>query len=384
MEVVFWLSALLLAYAYVGYPLLLEALSRLRPRRRALEAETGVHELPTVSLIICAHNEEAVLRERLRNALASDYPRERLEIIVASDGSTDRTDEIAAEFAPAVSLLRYPRLGKTAVICRTVPRTRGEIVLLSDANVFPEPGAVRQLVERLAEPGVGVAFGNLVLLESDGRRTSRAEGLYWRYETRLKELESQVGSCFGVTGALWAFWKHLFVPFPDHIASDDFVLPLKITLQGYRTVLEKTALVYEYVPRDDAGAFRRKAQCGSGGLQALLYLRELWNPFASRTSLYLWSHKVLRWLTLPLLAVFCVANTAILSGSILYQATFALLILTLSAALWGAVPSLRRHTPRVLLLPFYFYSLNLAIAAGFLRYGARKHSARWERLASER
>jgi cellulose synthase/poly-beta-1,6-N-acetylglucosamine synthase-like glycosyltransferase len=377
----FWGATVALLYCYFGYPALMFLVARLK--RPVPVPRLADDELPTVSLVICAYNEEVVINEKIQNTLALDYPREKLEIIVASDGSSDRTEEIAQGYSQ-LRLIRYPRTGKTGVICRTIPKSNGTVIVLTDANVYAPSEALRCMVERLSVPGTGAVFANVRLVEKDGTPSASGEGLYWRYETFLKRMESATHTCVGATGAMWGFHKSDFIPIPDHIASDDFVLPMKIALAGKRVVMEERFCVTEQVPQDHSGAIRRKKQVGSGGLQAFLYLREVWIPLAGLIPFCVWSHKVLRWATLPVFAVLLISNLFLAGTAAFYQLSLLLISLILAAALLGSFSGIRNRIPKFLLVSYYFFSMHFAILSGFLRYQAGRHSSRWERSGSER
>ena len=244
-EAVFWLSAAALFYTYAGYPLLLFVLSRVRPR-----AVRRAEWTPAVSVIITAYNEERDLAAKLENTLAIDYPRDRTEVIVASDCSTDRTDEIARSFAPrGVRLHRQAeRLGKTAAQNAAVELARGEIILFSDATTHYQPEVLRALVPNFADPTVGCATGRLVYADPTGSSVGHGTRSYWGYESLLRKHESEVNSLIGVCGCLYAVRRSAYVPL-YHEACSDFVIATKIVEQGLRAVYEPAAVCVEETNR---------------------------------------------------------------------------------------------------------------------------------------
>ena len=228
--VIFWVCVATVCFAYVGYPIILWQLSRLLGRPPRAPADEGA-DLPSLSLLIAAHNEETVMEERIRNALAMDYPREKLEIVVASDGSTDATAAIVQHYADrGIKLLQYnPRRGKATTLNAAIPTLNGDIVLLSDANTYTDTVAARKIVRWFRDPKVGAVCGRLVL--TDPATGGNADSLYWKYETFLKRCESRLGALLGSNGAIYAIRRSLFEPIPVNTILDDFVIPLQAKLR---------------------------------------------------------------------------------------------------------------------------------------------------------
>src|SRR6266850_4774074 len=244
-EVIFWLSAAALVYTYAGYPLLLAIVSAIRPRRvRRSDFEA------TVSVIITAYNEERDLTAKLENTLALDYPSELLEIIVASDCSNDRTDEIVREFsARGVRLCRQPeRLGKTAAQNAGVEQAHGEIIIFSDATSHYQPDVIRTMMPNFADAEVGCVAGRLLYVDPTDSRVGRGARSYWSYETFLKKHESRAGSLIGASGCLYAVRRSAYVPL-DHEACSDFIIATKMVEQGLRAVYEPNAVCTEQTNR---------------------------------------------------------------------------------------------------------------------------------------
>ena len=232
MTTLFWVSFWVLCYVYAGYPLLVWALARVFGRDPMKRDIT-----PSVSLLIPAYNEQAHIEAKLRNSLHLDYPKDRLEIVVASDGSTDRTNAIATRFRPqGVTLLAMrDNIGKSAMLSRTVPFLRGEIVVFSDASSELEPNALRRLVRSFADRQVGCVSG-LYRLKGSSDLRGQGEGLYWQYETFIKHEESRLHSILGAHGAFYAIRKALFERFGEGTINDDYLIPMRIVAQGYRAV----------------------------------------------------------------------------------------------------------------------------------------------------
>jgi len=366
-EIVFWICLVAVWFVYFGYPLSLFALkSRGKPGRTGTQA-------PPVTLIISAYNEQSIIREKLENALAIDYPRDRLEIMVISDGSEDGTDEIVAGYADRGVVLRRqePRRGKSAGLTRFVPGARGEVIVFSDANSMYEPDAIRKLVRHFADSRVGFVSGYQRYVDEDSA-ASQSESLYWRYETWLKIQESKIGSPVCGDGAILAIRAELFEPLRDDDIADT-ILPLKIVARGYRGVFDEEAVCYERTAEDFAGEFRRRARIVNRALGAVLRVPQTLNPFRVGMFAYqLAVHKVLRWFVPFFLVVMLVASGYLAArGHETYVALLAMQLVFYGVALLGLVPGVRHWKP--VYVTYYFCLANTAAALGILRllFGGR-------------
>ena len=308
-EMLFWLSAAALGYTYAGYPLLLLIMSQLRPR----EVRRGDFE-PTISLIVTAFNEERDLAAKLENTLMLDYPRELLEIIVASDCSTDRTDEIARTFAErGVRLVRQShRLGKTAAQNMAVAEARGEIILFSDATSLYEPEVLRVMMPSFADPTIGCVAGRLVYVDLSNSRTGRGALSYWGYETFLKEHESRIFSLIGASGCLYAVRRSAYVPLYAEACSD-FIIATKMVEQNLRAVYEPAAVCTEETNRRSDKELKMRVRVIAQTLTDLWRHRAMMNPFHSGFyAVQLLSHKVMRY-AVPFFLIAILAASAILA-----------------------------------------------------------------------
>ena len=308
-RILFWTGLLTLAYVYVLYPLAVAVVARIRPRPVRKESIR-----PRVSLIIPAHNEEAVLAASLENKLALDYPRECMEVLVVSDGSTDRTDEVVRGFADrGVELIRQePRQGKTAALNRAAARARGEILVFSDANSLYDPGALSALVRNFADPEVGYVTGRMVYAAAQGSSAAQGCSAYMRYENLLREWETQAGSVVGVDGGIDAVRAALYRPMaPDDLP--DLVLPLRVIEEGYRVVYEPEAVLCEKALDETGAEYAMRVRVALRAFVALSRMRGLLNPL--RHGLFAWqlfSHKVLRYGAFVFQAAVWLANLALL------------------------------------------------------------------------
>ncbi len=362
---IFWSSVAFLVYAYGGFALLV-GLVGLVQRRRVRKLPIT----PSVSLIIAAYNEEKVIAERLDNALAMDYPRDRLQILVASDGSTDGTDDIVASYASkGVLLLSLPRRGKIRTLNAAVARATGKILVFTDANIMCRADTLRALAANFADAGVGGVAGHTTYtLDPGSESSSYGERLYWRYDTWLKKLESQTGSIVSAHGGLYAIRRVLFRPVPDGAVTDDFAISTQVVAQGYRLVFEPEALATEVAVPEAQREFRRRVRLMTRGLRGVYLRRRLLNPRKyGFYSIILASHKLARRLVPVSLAILGVASIAAWSQGPLYQAA------VLAQAFFYGMASvgylLRRSRMgrlRLLYIPFYYCMANVACSVAWV------------------
>jgi cellulose synthase/poly-beta-1,6-N-acetylglucosamine synthase-like glycosyltransferase len=371
-QIVFWISGSLIAYTYFLYPALVRLLARLRPRPvRKAEIE------PSVTLIIAAYNEEKVILEKLRNTLALDYPRAKLEILVAAHGSTDRTMAIAREFeSEGVRVLhRAGREGKTVALNRAVDEASGDILLFSDANTVYRSDCVRNLVRNFADPAVGGVSGRKVVLEDGNREASTGETAYWSYEAALKNAESLCGSIVTADGEIFAMRRRLFRPMPASIVHDDMYLSLSIVASGFRLVYDHDACSAEYASRTLLDEFHLKARYASAGYQILSTFRALLLPPRSWFALEFLSHKLLRWLV-----PFFLIGTLIAGGladAPFYRWAFWAQVAFYAVALAGW--TVRRFHAGILYFPLYFSAMNAAALYGFVRFVTTGQTTLWRK-----
>ncbi len=374
-EIVLWLSALALAYTYVGYPLLLVILSRLRPRpvkRSAFQ--------PSITVIITAYNEERDLAAKLENTLALDYPRELLEIIIASDCSTDRTDEIARMYAArGVRLVRQPqRLGKTAAQNMAVIEAHGEIILFSDATSLYEPNVLPVMMADFADPTVGCVSGRLIYVDPSDSRVGKGARSYWSYETLLKKHESRIFSLIGVSGCLYAVRRSAYVPlYPE--ACSDFIIATKMVEQGLRAVYEPNAVCREETNVQSDKELKMRVRVIAQTFTDLWRHRAMMNP--ARSGFYavqLLSHKLMRYLVPFFLMAILAASAVLARNSFFYT-------MVLGAQLFGYLAGLSAwlferagvHS-RILALPQYFLLANVASLMACYQFLRGERYAHWE------
>ena len=374
-EILFWASACALLYAYAGYPVLVWAVARLRPR----PVRRGAVE-PTVSVVITAYNEERDLAAKLENTLQLDYDPAKLEVIVASDCSADRTDEIARSFAArGVRLHRQAeRLGKTAAQNAAVELARGEVILFSDATTLYQKDVLRAVVPNFADPSVGCVAGHLVYVDPAQTGTGAGARSYWGYETFLRRHESLACSLIGAPGALYAVRRAAYVPL-YHEACSDFIIATKMVEQGLRAVYEPRAVCTEETNRRPGREMSMRVRVIAQTLTDLWRHRAMFNPLRGGFySVQLISHKVMRYLVPLFLACILVASAALAPGSRFYAALLAGQVLFYAAALAGWLLGRAGVRSRLLALPTYFVLANLACVLAFYKFARGERFARWD------
>jgi cellulose synthase/poly-beta-1,6-N-acetylglucosamine synthase-like glycosyltransferase len=375
MQVCFWTGAALLFYTYVGYPLLLALVSRLRPRpvRRA-------EWTPQVSVIITAYNEERDLAAKLENTLLLDYPADKLEIIVASDCSNDRTDEIAGQFSPrGVRLYRQrERLGKTSAQNMAVEQARGEVILFSDATTLYNRDVLRQLLPSFADETVGCVAGRLIYVDPADSSVGQGARSYWGYETFLKHHESRVCSLIGASGCLYAVRRSAYVPmYPE--ACSDFLIATKMVEQGLRAVYEPAAVCTEETNKRTDKELSMRVRIITQTFTDLWRHRAMMNPFRSGFyAVELISHKVMRYLVPVFLLIVFISSLALAPHSLLYALVALAQICFYGAAGLSWLMERRGRRNRLLALPQYFVLANLASLVAFYKFLSGERYARWE------
>jgi biofilm PGA synthesis N-glycosyltransferase PgaC len=362
----FWIAAGFPAYVYFGYPILLwglQAIFRSSASRQPVE--------PSVSLLVAAYNEVAVIADKIRNGLALDYPADKLEIVVASDGSKDATAEIVRSLAEAesggrVRLLNFENnRGKTVVLNDAVPQLRGEIVAFSDASSMLAPNSIRVLVQSFSDPRIGAASGVYRLLKKDQARLGSQEDLYWKYETFLKVQEAKLGAFTGAHGSLYAIRRELYpFPSPDTI-NDDFTIPIRILEHGYRVAYEPGAIAYEEA--HEMEGFSRRVRITAGNVEQMREIKSLLWPPRPFVLFCLLSHKTGR-LLVPLFMLVALAANVVLRSQFPYNWLLVGQVLFYGLAVLGGIFSLR---PKILRLPYYFCMINSALFAWI--YQALRH-----------
>lgn len=374
-QIVFWVSAGTLLYVYAGYPLLVFIVSLISPKR----VKRGKFE-PRVTVLITAYNEEQAIRRKLENTFAIDYRKDKLEILVASDGSTDSTDEIVEEFADrGVKLFRQEgRLGKTYTQNKAVELATGEIILFSDATTAYPPDVMREMLPNFFDESVGCVAGKLIYVDESSSNVGKGARSYWNYETFLKETESRACSLIGASGCLYAVRKSAYEPmYPE--ACSDFLICTVVYRQGLRSVYEPNAICTEETNRQADKEMRMRVRVISQTFTDLWRNRDMLNPFKSGFfAIELLSHKLLRYAVPLFLALLFVSSGLMAGFSVLYLAAFAVQALFYAMAIAGWVLEKVGTRLSILVIPLYFVMANLASVVGFYKFLRGERFAKWE------
>lgn len=372
-KIIFWSSAAMLFYIYVGYPLLLFLVSRFRPRKAAQGGYT-----PFISILIAACNEEAGIKKKLEQTLALDYPPDRFEILVLSDASQDRTDEIVRQFGdPRVFLVRIPdRKGKTNAQNAGVQRAKGEILVFSDATTVYHPQALRFLVSNYQDPAVGAVSGRYRYFDEHQSPTGMGTIVFWNYENGIKVWQSRIRTLTGCCGCIYSVRRSVYTDLDPDIISD-LVQPLWVVRKGHRVVFEDRALAFEETTESTAQEFSMRVRVITRGMRGLLSVPGLLNPLKyGWVSLQLLSHKVARWMA-PVFWLLLLFSNAVLWRQPGFRIFFWFQIaLYLLALLQLVVPLHRRW--KALGMPLYFCTLNAAALFGMVELMRGHQYAVWQ------
>lgn len=372
----FWTSLAGLSFSYLGYPLLVCMASRRTPAQRRRPVEPAVENLPDVTVLIAAHNAEHHIGDRIKNILACDYPRDRLTIAVASDGSTDGTvREIQRLDHPHIQAIAFrQRRGKVVTLVDAVRQLQSEVVVFTDASSRFDRDSLRQLVRHFVDPRIGLATGTAVIVDEDG---SPSESIYWRSETLVRRSEAQLGIMLGASGAIYAIRRRLFVEPPCPVINDDLVLPMLTHLRhGCEFVFDETAKAHVLSSGGLAGEFRRRARIGAGAFQCLAALGELFKWRHAKQALAFAAHKLLRWIC-PFLLVALVTTNLSLASSWYYRSFLYVQAAAYLLALCGLVAPQRGRATRLAHAASSFLVMNLALLTGFVRWVIDPRNVIW-------
>ena len=369
----FWLCLAIVVYTYVGYGLILYLLvfiKRLAIKAKPL-ADITDDCLPEVTLMVCAYNEEDIISEKMSNTHSLDYPADRLHLVWVTDGSTDNTNSILSTY-PDVKIVFSPeRRGKSAALKHGIKEVSTEIVMMTDANTMLNPEAVREIVRLMQDPKVGCVSGEKkVMAKSDSDEAAQGEGLYWKYESTLKRLDSELYSAMGAAGELCVIRRQLMTDIPDDTILDDFVISMEIVRMGYKIAYTSKAFAMEYGSADLHEESKRKRRIAAGGLQSSWRLRSLMNPLRHPVVAFQFvSHRVLRWTITPvcLFALIPLNTLLVLSGEgIIYTIIWVLQILFYLSAIAG------------MRISKYFVFMNLNVFRG-MAYLLNNTTGTWEK-----
>ncbi|GGC71310.1 glycosyl transferase [Pedobacter quisquiliarum] len=384
MIIAFWVGLFIIVYTYIGYGIMLYVLVKVK---RLLKKRIPLYKdkhFPTVSILIAAYNEEDLISEKIANTLALYYPKEKIQLIVITDGSTDLTVKKVSEFPDVVHLHKDQRGGKMAAIKRAIPYITGEVLLFTDANTFLNKSAVSELVRHYQNKRVGAVAGEKrIMVEETADASSAGEGFYWKYESFLKKCDYELYSNVGAAGELFSIRTKLYEPVEADTIIDDHMIAMRIAEKGFIIAYEPNAYALETASANVKEELKRKVRIAAGGIQSILRLRKAANPFRNPILTFQYiSHRVLRWTLTPILLppVFILNGMIVYSGgSLLYRVLFLVQCAFYILAYIGFYFERKNIRVKALFIPFYFCMMNYAVIAGIVRYSRKAQSAAWEK-----
>ncbi|MGZ6523201.1 MAG: glycosyltransferase family 2 protein [Bacteroidia bacterium] len=369
-QIAFWIVFAIIVFHYVGFSLLVILMSYIFKKRHQVSDIQ-----PSVTFIVTAYNEEKVIGQKILNDLEFNYPKDKFEFIVVSDGSTDTTPEIVESFKDqgVISLFQPLRQGKTAALNRALEAAKNDIVIFSDANSMFRPDAVSKLVRHFADDSIGGVCGRKSVLQNAERRASLGDSIYWHYESSLKQAESALGSIPTADGEIFALRKNLFKPVPPELINDDLIITLNIIGQGKRVISDQEAITEEEASINLKDDFNVKSRMVYGGIQAIILYKKFLNPLKSWFGFQFFVHKILRYFMWFFLAAILLLNLGCLSSNIFYQMFFTLQTAFYLMAFLGYTLEKRKANSGVFYFPYYYCNVNFAAIKGFIFF-LRKRS----------
>ena len=387
LKILFWICLILCVYTYVGYGILLYLLVLLKrlvkgkPQQMALPADS---QLPDVAFMVCAYNEQDVVEMKMQNIRELDYPKDKLHVIWVTDGSSDNTNEYLKAY-PDVKIVFSPeRRGKTAALNHGISQVKSEITVMTDANTMVNREAIREIVRCMQDPQVACVAGEKrVLSRHEGEIAAEGEGLYWKYESTLKRLDSELYSAMGAAGELNAIRTKLYEPMPETALLDDFVMSMRMIEQGYKIAYTSDAYAMEYGSANLEEESKRKRRIAAGGLQSSWWLRSMMNPFKNFVVAFQFvSHRVLRWSITPIAMMALIPlNVALvmMKAGTVYTIIWILQILFYLAAFSGYQLEQRGRKNKLLYVPYYFLFMNVNVFRGMHYLRTHQGGGTWEK-----
>lgn len=385
MIIAFWISLFVIFYTFIGYGLVLFVLVKIKrifTRQQILQRITD--DPLKVTLLIAAYNEEDIIEDKVKNTLDLNYPKDKIQIIFITDGSTDRTADRLKGIDGITLLHEDNRAGKMAAIKRAMPFINGVITVFTDANTFLNKDAILELVKHYQNNNVGAVAGEKrILVDEKADASSAGEGFYWKYESALKKWDYELYSNVGAAGELFSIRTALYQPVESDTIIDDHMIAMRIAEKGYTIAYEPNAYAMETASANTKEELKRKIRIAAGGIQSILRLKKAANPlyYPVLTFQYI-SHRVLRWTITPfLLVVAFILNGLIVAndGALLYRILFTAQILFYLLSLLGLFFESKNIRIKALFIPYYFCVMNYAVVAGIIRYFKKNQSAAWEK-----
>jgi biofilm PGA synthesis N-glycosyltransferase PgaC len=386
MKLVFWISLFVVFYTFAGYGILLYLIIRIKRVIKGLPAVISPigNLLPCCTLVVAAFNEEDFIEDKIKNCLSLKYPAGKLKFLFVTDGSTDKTPSIIEGY-PQVKLIHEDtRGGKIAAVHRAMTFVDTDVVVFTDANTFLNPEALTNICRHYIDKTVGAVAGEKrVMVDEHADASSAGEGFYWKYESALKKWDSELYSVVGAAGELFSVRRSLYEDVPADTVLDDFMISMLIAAKGHRIIYEPQAYAMESGSENVSEELKRKIRIAAGGMQSILRLKGLFNPFRYPVLSFQYvSHRVLRWTVTPfLLLLVFILNLiiAIQPGELLYKTIFVAQLFFYTLSIAGLVMEKRKIRIKALFVPYYFCVMNYAVMMGIFRYFSKKQSAAWER-----
>lgn len=380
METLFWISAFIIGYTFIGYAIIINLLAR--AKKKAIIPELEDHDLPEVTLIIAAYNEADIIESKVNNCLALDYPADKLKLFFVTDGSDDGTDQLIQRFPEVRVFHETQRKGKIAAVNRVMPHVTTEITLFTDANVMINKQGLKHIVHHFQNNLVGAVSGEKVVISKDEDAASASgEGLYWKYESMLKRKDAEWNSLVGAAGELFAIRSRLFETVSTDVIIEDFIMTMGIAAKGYKVAYEPLAMASETASANIKEETKRKVRIAAGGLQAILRMLPLLNFFKYKALSFQYiSHRVLRWTLVPVAMVLLLLSAAILSKQqLIYEVAFMAQMAFYTMAVVGHYLQDRPIKLKGFFAPYYFVFMHVCLVRGWFRYFAGQQKVTWEK-----
>lgn len=388
LKITFWTCFILAFYTYIGYGIILFIVLKVKNllfgKKKEIPLPENEAELPTVTLMICAYNEESVIEEKMENIRALDYPKDKLCVMWVTDGSNDRSNELLSKYEEVTLVFSPERRGKAAALQHGIHENKAEYMVFTDANTMLNKEAIREIIRLMLQPKVSCVSGEKrVAARVEGQVAAEGEGLYWKYESLLKRWDSELYSAMGAAGELFAVRTSDYEQAPSNALLDDFMMSMLIVKKGQRIAYTDKAYAMEYGSADMQEESKRKRRIAAGGLQSIWWLRALMNPFRyPMVSFQFVSHRVLRWSLTPLaLLILIPVNVALvmMKAGTIYTIIWILQILFYLAAFMGYLLEKRGKKISLLYVPYYFLFMNVNVFQGVNYLRTHRHSGSWEK-----
>ncbi len=385
LKVLFWICLILVFYTYLGYGMLLWLLVSIKrlvygkPKKQ--ELPTG-DELPEVTLMICAYNEQDIVESKMENTHQIDYP--KLKVVWVTDGSNDQTNDYLAKYHDVEVIYSPERRGKTAALNHGLALVQSDLVVMTDANTMLNPESIQEIVRCFMDPKVACVAGEKrVAARHEGQAAAESEGLYWKYESTLKRWDGELYSAMGAAGELCAIRRSLYEPMPENALLDDFVMSLRMVDKGYKIAYTSEAYAMEYGSANLEEESKRKRRIAAGGLQSIWWLRSMLNPLHQPVVAFQFiSHRVLRWSITPIALLLLIPLNVLLvflKAGAVYNWIWVLQILFYIAAFLGYLLERKGKKNKILYIPYYFLFMNLNVFKGMAYLKSHKSSGAWEK-----